>query len=60
MDKEQARKIIEGFITQKGYTYTADRVVETYLSHYKQGYYVSHTMKDCIKHLEQELEVLSQ
>lgn len=60
MDREQARQIVEGFIAQHSYTYTVDQVIDGYLNYYKQGFYVSYTMKNCIKNLEQELEVLSQ
>lgn len=60
MDQEQARHNIEKFVAERRYTYTADQLVENYLKYYKNGYYVSHTTKDCIKHLGSELEVLTQ
>ncbi|WCK57023.1 hypothetical protein PP175_27935 (plasmid) [Aneurinibacillus sp. Ricciae_BoGa-3] len=59
MDKEQARKKVEEFIAQRGYTYTVEDLIESYLKYYKQGYYVSFTTKECIKYLEQEFEILT-
>lgn len=59
MQKENARKNIEDFITKRGYTYTVESLIASYLNYYKQGYYVSYTAKDCIKNLENELEILT-
>lgn len=60
MDRERARQNVERFIAKRDYTYTVDQVVENYLKYYKKGCYISHSMKDCVKHLKAELEVLSQ
>ena len=51
MDKEKARKKIEEFILKRGYTYTVESLIESYLEYYKKGYYISFTTKDCIKNL---------
>lgn len=59
LDRESARKTIETFVEQRGYTYSVDQLLDTYLENYKKGFYVSYTAKDCIKYLEKELEVLS-
>ena len=59
MDKEQARKNIDDFIDKRGYTYTVESLLDSYLNYYKEGWYVSHTTKICILHLEDELKILS-
>lgn len=59
MDEKQARKNIESYIRNSGYTYTVDALIDSYLNYYKQGYYVSYTTKDCIQHLEREFELLT-
>lgn len=59
MNKKQARQKIENFIKRRGYTWNTETLLEVYLNYYKQGWYVSYTAKDCIKHLENELETLS-
>lgn len=59
MDKEQAEKKIIDFIESRGYTYTVDSLIEIYLDYYKKGCYISYTSKDCVKHLENELEILT-
>jgi hypothetical protein len=59
MDKAEARKKIEDFILQRDYTYTVESLLESYLDYYKKGYYISFTTKDCIKHLETELKILT-
>ncbi len=59
LEKEKARKNVENFIKQRGYTYTVDCLIESYVDYYKKGYYISHTTEDCIHHLENEFEVLT-
>lgn len=59
LDRESARKAVETFVEQRGYTYSVEQLLDTYVENYKNGFYVSYTAKDCIKHLEKELEVLS-
>ncbi|KIL46183.1 hypothetical protein [Jeotgalibacillus campisalis] len=48
---------IQKYIRLMGYTYSPNEVVKRY-SDYKEGSYVSFTMKDCIKNLKPELEKL--
>lgn len=59
MDKKQAKKNVEKFIVKRNYTYTVESILESYINYYKKGYYISHSMKDCVEHLSKELEVLS-
>ena len=59
MDKEQAKKNIMDFIKKRDYTYTLEQLTEIYLDYYKKGYYISFTSKDCVKHLEKELEIIT-
>lgn len=58
MNTEQARQNIELFMKKRNYTYSVESTLEFYIEYYKKGYYISHSMKDCVKHLESELEVL--
>lgn len=59
MDAEEARRNVEAFIKKRNYTYSVESTLEFYIEYYKNGYYISHSMKDCVKHLESELEVLT-
>lgn len=59
MDKEQARKKIEEFLSLRGYTYTVESLISIYLEYYKEGWYISYTAKDCMKHLESALETIT-
>jgi len=45
------------YIEKCGYTYSPQDVLVGYQK-YQEGYYVSHTMKDCIANLESELKAL--
>lgn len=45
------------YIEKCGYTYSPQDVLVGYQKN-KEGYYVSHTMKDCITNLEAELKTL--
>lgn len=49
---------IQLFINQRGYTYSVLDVLDGYTRQKFGKCYVSHTMKDCISHLENELEEL--
>lgn len=60
MEKEQARQNVASFVATREYTYTVNQVVDNYLKYYKNGSYISHSMKDCVQHLVTELEVLFQ
>lgn len=57
-NETSAFKKIEKFIQLRGYTYCTDDILEGY-SEYKNGCYVSHSMKDCIQHLESELKMIA-
>ena len=46
MNQAEAKQNIEDFILQRGYTYKVEDIVESFLTYYKKGYYVSYTMKD--------------
>ncbi|WP_127532765.1 hypothetical protein [Paenibacillus kobensis] len=59
MNTEQARENIAKYIEKCRYTYKVDDIIHSYLNYYKQGYYVSYTMKDCISNLKDELELLT-
>ena len=59
MDKETAIKNIKVFVKKRGYTYSVEEMLDSYVRYYKNGYYISYTMKDCVKHLKDELEVLA-
>lgn len=48
---------IEKFIRLRGYSYSVENVKEGYLQK-KNNYYISFTMKDCVTHLEKELDEL--
>jgi hypothetical protein len=48
-------KNIKNFIENNYYTYTVDRVIEEYQNKYLKGYYVSHTMKNCIENLKNDI-----
>ncbi|WP_245153941.1 hypothetical protein [Jeotgalibacillus proteolyticus] len=49
---------VKKFIQLRRYTYSPEEVIARY-TNYKNGEYVSHTMKDCIKNLTPELERLA-
>lgn len=50
-------KAIEHFIKERGYTYSADDVIDGYEQH-KRKCYTSYTMSDCIKNLKKPLELV--
>lgn len=56
---EKARNCINNFISTRGYTYTVGSIIHSYLNYYIPGYYISHTMKDCINNLEKELIIMT-
>lgn len=58
MSKMEAKQNIEDFMLQRGYTYTPQDIIEIYVAYYKKGYYISRTMEDCVKHLEEEIEIM--
>jgi len=60
LDKQKAKSRIADFIFERSYSYSDKDVVKAYLEYYKEGFYVSHTMRECIKNLKVELEVLTQ
>lgn len=55
-DKPKARKIIEDFIKESGYTWSVESILEGYIKSKK--YYVSYTMGICIKNLEPQIKTL--
>ncbi|WP_273854041.1 hypothetical protein [Guptibacillus spartinae] len=59
VEKKEAIKNVKQFIKDRQYTYKVHDIVESYQEYYKKGWYISYTMKDCIKHLKEELEVLT-
>lgn len=59
MSKEEARKKVKDFIDKKGYTYSVEDLIHSYLDYYQKGYYVSDTTKDCLLHLEDEFKILT-
>lgn len=56
--KVKAKEKIEKFIQKRGYTYNVSNILETYVDYYAKGYYISHTMEDCIGNLETEIVIL--
>jgi hypothetical protein len=58
--RAEAINNIEDFVKERGYTYTVEQMLDSYVKYYKNGWYISHSMKDCVKHLGQELELLSE
>lgn len=54
----EARERVKDFIEKSGYSYEVDDIVKSYVGYYKPGYYVSHTTRDCIENLTQELEII--
>jgi tRNA 2-selenouridine synthase SelU len=63
--REQQRKFdaetdpslrIMNYIIQCGYTYAVHEVVAEYSRYKETGCYLSHTMKDCVRNLKDELE----
>ena len=58
MNKETAIKNINEFVKQRDYTYSVKEMLDFYVKYYKNGYYIPFTMKDCVKHLKDELEYL--
>lgn len=59
MDKQKAETRITEFIFERSYNYSVKDVIKAYLEYYKEGFYVSHSMGECIKNLKVELEVLT-
>lgn len=59
MNIEEAKANIISYIKKCGYTYTIEQILENYTKYYLNGYYISHTTKDCIKNLENELKLLN-
>lgn len=57
-DEAKAQAKITHFIMKKGYTYTISDVLKSYLDYHRKGYYVSHTMQDCITELKEEIKLL--
>lgn len=57
-ESESSRERIEDYITKSGYTYTVDDIIDSYQNYYKHGFYVSHTTRDCIENLENEIKTL--
>lgn len=55
-DKPKARKIIEEFIKEYGYTWKVEDVLKGYIK--SQKYYVSYTMEHCINKLEFQIKTL--
>ena len=56
-NEPNAYKRVRAFIKMRGYSYHVGDVVEGYYKRL-EGYYNSHTMNDCIDHLEDELKEL--
>lgn len=58
MDKSNySYKSIESFIKANYYTWTVEKVLEEYKK-YKNGYYVSYTMKHIIENKESDIKSL--
>lgn len=47
---------IMNYIIRCGYTYTVSEVIAEYSRYKETGCYLSHTMKDCVRNLKDELE----
>ncbi|MDF2881295.1 MAG: hypothetical protein K0R54_1852 [Clostridiaceae bacterium] len=54
--QENTNKIIK-FIKGRYYTYSVEDIIREYKKH-KEGFYISYTMHDCIKNLENEIKYL--
>jgi len=46
------------FLTERGYTYSVSDVVAEYSKYQEENCYLSHSMKDCITNLENDLKQL--
>ncbi|MFW5438864.1 hypothetical protein [Paenibacillus apiarius] len=44
------------FLIQRNYTYTVADVIAGYLKHKETSCYLSHSMRDCISHLEHDIK----
>ncbi|WCF11604.1 hypothetical protein NDS46_30120 (plasmid) [Paenibacillus thiaminolyticus] len=51
-------KKIELFLKERSYTYSVSDIISEYISYREHNYYLSHSMKDCIKNLETEIQAL--
>ncbi|MBP1308965.1 hypothetical protein JOD82_001985 [Paenibacillus sp. 1182] len=49
---------IQLFLVNRGYTYSVSDIVTQYLKYQESPCYLSHSMKDCIHHLENEVKAL--
>ena len=53
-------KFIKDFIIKRDYTYDVYIILDYYINYYLKGYYISHTMKDCIYNCDKQLRRLSE